>query len=122
MSSPPCLVLPPPPKTRLPLADVHTSSLMATSTRPDHQVIVCHVGLMPIIAALRVRAAVVVVSHTPSRTAARMEPPPEAPSELAQLLELVIALPPETHILVLHHLPDVELARLSCVHKSLLVA
>jgi hypothetical protein len=47
---------------------------------------------------------------------------PEAPNELAQLLEQVIALPLETHTLVLRHLPMPELARLSCVHKALLVA
>jgi hypothetical protein len=51
-----------------------------------------------------------------------MELPPEAPNKLAQLLEQVIALPPETHTLVLRHLPMPELARLSCVHKVLLVA
>jgi hypothetical protein len=46
-----------------------------------------------------------------------------APNELAKLLELVAtALPPETHPLVLRHLPMPELARLSCVHKAFHVA
>jgi hypothetical protein len=52
-----------------------------------------------------------------------MEPSSTAPSELAQLLELVAtALLPETHPLVLRHLPTVELARLACVHKAFHVA
>ena len=46
-----------------------------------------------------------------------------APSELSQLLERVVStLPPETHALVLRHLPTVELTRLSCVHKAFRVA
>jgi hypothetical protein len=51
-----------------------------------------------------------------------MEPSPEAPNELALLLQRVTALPPETHVLVLRHLPVPELARLSCVHKAFRVA
>jgi hypothetical protein len=51
-----------------------------------------------------------------------MEASPEAPNELAQLLERVTALPPGTHALLLRHLPAVELARLSCSHKALLAA
>jgi len=52
-----------------------------------------------------------------------MEPSAVAPSELAQLLQrIVTTLPPETHSLVLRHLPVPELARLSCVHKALHVA
>ena len=40
-------------------------------------------------------------------------------SELAKLLQCIVtALPPETHPLVLRHLPVPELARLSCVHKA----
>ena len=38
------------------------------------------------------------------------------------LQKIVTTLPPETHVLVLRHLPKVELARLSCVHKSFHVA
>jgi ankyrin repeat protein len=45
------------------------------------------------------------------------------PDDLVLLLERVVTtLPPETHTLVLRHLPAVELARLSCVHKAYLVA
>ena len=52
-----------------------------------------------------------------------MEAPPEAPNELALLLErIVTVLPPETHTLVLRHLPMPDLARLSCVHKAYRVA
>ena len=52
-----------------------------------------------------------------------MEVSPEAPSELALLLQrIATTLPPETHILVLRHLPVPELARLSCVHKVFHVA
>ena len=47
-----------------------------------------------------------------------MEASASAPSELSLLLQLVLRLPPETHDLVLRHLPAVELARLSCVHKA----
>ena len=46
-----------------------------------------------------------------------------APNELAQLLlKVVTTLPPDTHVLVLRHLPMPELARLSCVHKAFHVA
>jgi uncharacterized membrane protein YjjP (DUF1212 family) len=46
-----------------------------------------------------------------------------APNELAQLLLRVVStLPPETHPLVLRHLPVPELARVSCVHKAFHVA
>jgi ankyrin repeat protein len=52
-----------------------------------------------------------------------MEPSAVALNELAQLLLRVVStLPPETHPLVLRHLPAVELARLSCVHKAFHVA
>jgi ankyrin repeat protein len=52
-----------------------------------------------------------------------MEASSSAPNELALLLQRVVStLPPETHPLVLRHLPTVELARLSCVHKALHVA
>jgi hypothetical protein len=52
-----------------------------------------------------------------------MEASSSAPNELAQLLlQVVSTLPPETHPLVLRHLPVPELARLSCVHKALHVA
>ena len=45
------------------------------------------------------------------------------PNELALLLQRIVStLPPETHVLVLRHLPTPELARLSCVHKSYRVA
>ena len=47
----------------------------------------------------------------------------EVPDELSLLLQrIVTTLPPETHTLVLRHLPKVELARLSCVHKAFHVA
>ena len=46
-----------------------------------------------------------------------------APNELALLLQRVVTvLPTETQVLVLRHLPAVELARLSCVHKAFRVA
>jgi ankyrin repeat protein len=46
-----------------------------------------------------------------------------APNELALLLQRVVTtLPPETHPLVLSHLPVPELARLACVHKAFRVA
>ena len=46
-----------------------------------------------------------------------------SPTPLALLLEEVVSfLPPETLVLVLRHLPTVELARLSCVHKAFHVA
>jgi ankyrin repeat protein len=46
-----------------------------------------------------------------------------SPTPLALLLERVVStLPPETHVLILSHLPMPELARLSCVHKAFLVA
>jgi ankyrin repeat protein len=56
-------------------------------------------------------------------TVARMEASSSALNELSQLLLRVVStLPPETHPLVLRHLPAPELARLSCVHKALHVA
>ena len=52
-----------------------------------------------------------------------MEAPSAAPSELALLLERIVAtLPPETHTLVLHHLTAIQLARLECTHKAFRVA
>jgi hypothetical protein len=48
---------------------------------------------------------------------------PSAPNELALLLRrIVTTLPPETHPLVLRHLPVPELARLSRVHKAFHIA
>ena len=62
-------------------------------------------------------------SPTQLRTVAKMEASSSAPNALAQLLQRVAtALPPETQVLVLSHLPMPELARLSCVHKSFHVA
>ena len=56
------------------------------------------------------------------RPVASMDPP-QAPDELALLLKrIVTTLPPETHALVLRHLPTPELARLSCVHNAFGVA
>jgi hypothetical protein len=48
------------------------------------------------------------------------EPPlTGSPTPLALLLQrIVTTLPPETHPLVLSHLPAVELVRLACVHKA----
>jgi ankyrin repeat protein len=52
-----------------------------------------------------------------------MAPSYSAPNELAKLLLCIVTtLPPETHPLVLRHLPVPELARLSCVHKAFHVA
>ena len=57
------------------------------------------------------------------RSVACMASSSAALNELAQLLlKIVTVLPPETHPLVLQHLPTVELSRLSCVHKALHVA
>ena len=48
-----------------------------------------------------------------------MEASLSAPSELSLLLQrIVTTLPPETHVLVMRHLPMPEPARLSCVHKA----
>ena len=60
------------------------------------------------------------VTATLLHPAARMKASsPSLPNELAQLLaKIVSTLPPETHELVLRHLPAPELARLSCVHKA----
>ena len=73
-----------------------------------------------------------VAAGTPVATSAVSEPharsgeltaqPPAASNELAQLLQhAATALLPETLVLVLSHLPAVELARLASVHKSFLV-
>jgi ankyrin repeat protein len=59
----------------------------------------------------------------PLCTVAHEEASSAAPSELTVLLQKIVStLPPETHPLVLRHLPVPELARLSCVHKAFLVA
>ena len=63
------------------------------------------------------------VSATPLHSVAIMAASASAPNELAQLLlKVVTTLPPDTHVLVLRHLPMPELARLSCVHKAFHVA
>ena len=82
----------------------------------------CRVGLALCYSPSRARA-VFSSLKTPSRTAARMEPSSPVLNELSLLLERIVAtLPPEVLPLVLRHLPTVELARLSCVHKAFRVA
>ena len=80
-----------------------------------------HQSICPV--ALTLAAVDAAAAHAAAHAAAAsMEASPSSPSELAQLLQLVLTLPPEAHVLVLRDLPTVELARYACVHKAFRVA